>query len=39
VLGDGARRERAPVPDREAVEELGSGSDDALAGLGGSLPP
>ena len=33
ALGDGADGQRAPVPDREAVEQLGAGDEDALARL------
>ena len=34
ALGDAPDRQRAPVPDREAVQELRTGRDDALARLG-----
>ena len=37
ALGDGAHRERAPVPDGEAVQQLGAGGEDALARLGRAL--
>ena len=39
ALGDAADGQRAPVPDREAVQELGARGDDALARLGRALAP